>query len=342
MSNRRDNVPRGWVGAQPHGDAIPEQIHPQMAAALAMIADLGASIPDWRALPLPEWRAHVAAERSYWNVDAPAMNAIAAFTIPTPVGAVPVRLYKPQAGHAMPVIVFVHGGGWVLGSLNTYDRTMRMLAQASGAAVLGIEYSLAPEAKFPRALDEIAMAVEWIADHAADYGLASGRLGVAGDSAGANLALSATVSLASRRPGLVKALLLLYGCYLPSLDTPSYRRYGDGRYGLSTDEMGFFWGSYLREEADRWDPRAAPMEGPLRGLPPTLIVAAELDPLHDDSIRLAAALSRAGSPHVLKVWRGMCHGFIQLSRMVDDAAAAIAECGGHIAMLLSQRRSDGT
>jgi acetyl esterase len=224
-------------------------------------------------------------------------------------------------------LIYVHGGGWVLGSLDTHDGACRRLALAGNFLLASVDYRLAPEHKFPAGLDDCVAAVRWISAHGPDWGIDPGRLAIAGDSAGANLALATLLSLRDAGTSPLCAGALLYGAYDADADarTPSREAYGDGSYILSNGDMRWFWNHYLGGAADQRNPLAAPLLADLRSLPPLLVTASEFDPLHDDSARLVARLEEAGAPHRYELWPGVTHGCIHMTRMLEGAQQHIED-----------------
>ena len=308
------------------------RLDPQMAAAMNKMAEIAAALPPMTAKPSPaELRRQMVEEKRFWNDDAPNLYEITEVFIPGTFREVPVRVYRPTPGDELPGILYFHGGGWVKGSPDTHDRLMRLLALASGAAVLGVDYALAPEHRFPEPYEESIAVIEGVAGAAGGVRVDPGRLAVSGDSAGANLALAAAIDLRDRRPGLIRAAALFYGVFDSDFDTPSYTEFGDGRFGLSREEMIFFWDLYARAPADRTDPRAASGRAALNRLMPVFLAAAELDVLRDDTTRLAEGLEAVGVPHELREYPGVCHGFLGLTRMVDKAVTAIEDAAAFLA-----------
>ncbi|MEI9987911.1 MAG: alpha/beta hydrolase [Aliidongia sp.] len=245
-------------------------------------------------------------------------------TIPGPTGPLTARLYAPAEG--APLIVFYHGGGWVLCSIDTHDSLCRALAAASGAAVLSIDYRLAPEHKFPAAFEDAMAALVWAAANAAALGCDPTRLAVAGDSAGGNLAAAA--ALAAPAAGIRLAhQLLVYPALDPMQRGPSHARYLSGVL-LDAPSMAWYWEQYLRDSADRLDPRAAPGLAPSYGVfPPTTLVLAEHDPLFDDGIDFANGLRAAGIATEILRYDGVTHGFLSMFGMVAKAETAFADIG---------------
>jgi acetyl esterase len=234
-------------------------------------------------------------------------------------GGVPARLYVPAAG--APVVVYAHGGGWVLGGLDTHDGLCRLLADRSGCAVLAVDYRLAPEHPYPAAFDDIERAVDWLrGTGAARHGVDASRLAVAGDSAGGHLA--AAGARRARDRGEPYAYQVL-AC--PVIDPRM--RYGDfDEYGLTRGEMRFFWDAFAPPgQVDREHPDLAPLGADLAGLPPALVVTAEYDVLRDEGEAYAAALASAGVPTIAVRYPGLIHNFHRKLALFDAAPVAVAQ-----------------
>jgi acetyl esterase len=248
-------------------------------------------------------------------------------------GGVPARLYRPIAG-TPPLLIYFHGGGWVVGSVALSDNFCRALANRSGCAVLSVDYRLAPEHRYPAAADDARRATEWAATHATDLGIDASRLAVGGSSAGGNLA--AVVALRARGRGPVLRAQLLH---VPVLDhdftTGSYRTYATG-HGLTLAGMRWFWDHYLPDEKRRDESDASPLRAKdLRGLPPALLVAAECDPLRDEGRAYAARLDAAGVTVRALEYPGMVHGFMSWSSALPAARRAFDEVGAKLRALLA-------
>ena len=295
-----------------------------------------ASVPalDLKALvdaPAAEIRAAYAASTAYWNAEPPRLASVADRTLPGPHGALPVRVYRPDEEAELPGLVYLHGGGFMLGGIETHDTLCRLLARESGAAVISVDYRLAPEHRFPVPVEECVFACDWLAEHGGEHGIDAARLAVGGDSAGANLALA----VLDRRRGMLTTALLFYGCYghMPEYGYPSgaaAEAYGDGRYGLGLDLMRRFYADYLGGEGNGRDPSFCSLNMDFRGLPPVLLASAALDPLRDDSEALAARLEAAGAPHRFIVYPGTPHGFLKLATEVEVASRAVRDAAGHL------------
>ena len=275
-------------------------------------------------LSVPEVRQRYIDERRFWNEDAPSVANVVSRTIDGPYGKIPLRLHYPTERLVHDVLIYMHGGGWVVGNLDTHSKIMRLLALKSDAVVVGVDYRLSPEHKFPVAFDETLAVAHWLAECGADNGLRPTGIALGGDSAGANLATAAAVSLRSSHPELVRALLLYYGVFGLD-DSVSHRLNGGGEFGLSRTDMAFYLDAYLRSPADKRDPRFNVLDADLSGLPSTFVAAAQLDPLYDDSVALHARLERADVPVKMIRYDGVVHGFLHMSRMVDKSMLAISQ-----------------
>lgn len=232
-------------------------------------------------------------------------------TVPGPAGAIPVRVYRPHGDGPFPVLLWFHGGGWVVGSLDANDATCRALCNAVGMVVVSVAYRLAPEHRYPAAAEDAYAALTWVAGHAGEIG-ADGRIAVGGEGAGGNLA--AVVSLMSRdHDGPRISLQLLASPVLaPPADRQSYVDYGEGHF-LSRADVEWFFRQYPRDEGDLDDPYLSPLAAcHLRGLPPALVLTAEFDPLRDEGEEYAHRLLDAGVPVTLLRYEGQIHGFFAL------------------------------
>jgi acetyl esterase/lipase len=242
--------------------------------------------------------------------------------VPVNGGEITVRCYTPRAAGPLPALVFFHGGGWVIGDLETHDGLCRSLANAAGCLVASVDYRLAPEHKYPVAAEDAFAATRWVATHAQRLGADGRRLAVGGDSAGGNLA--AVVSLMARERGgpPLRFQLLVYPVTHHSFDTPSYRECADG-YLLTRASMVYFWDHYLRSPEDGRQPYASPLlAADLSGLPPALVITAEYDVLRDEGEAYAARLREAGVSVALTRHPGVIHGFLRMLNQLDRARIA--------------------
>jgi acetyl esterase len=254
---------------------------------------------------------------------------------PPPVGevrglrtdaGVPLRLYRPQALGEKPVLVYFHGGGWTMGDLDTHDVLCRQLCAAADVAVVAVDYRLGPEHRFPAAVDDCLAATRWVRQHAAGLGLDATRLALGGDSAGGNLA--AVTALLMRDAGDAPAAfqLLIYPCTDMRYGAPSHVHNGQG-YMLTRDSVNYFRAQYIADDSQWADWRASPLLAPdLSRLPPALVLTAGYDPLRDEGLQYADALSAAGNRVQYICFERQIHGFITLGRVIDEAHTAVALC----------------
>jgi acetyl esterase len=304
-------------------------LDPDSAAYLERVASLGAPAPG--EVPVDELRSSMdaAAPGLFGPLDD--VGSVVEQTLPGPAGGpLPVRVYEPAATRPFPVLVYLHGGGWVVGSLETHDGVCRALASRTPCVVAAVDYRLAPEHRFPAALEDAWAATAWVAEHAASIGGDADRIAVGGDSAGG--ALATACAMRARDHGLRLALqLLVYPATDHRFDTASYEECAVG-YGLTRDAMRWYWAQYLGSD-DGSTPEASPLRAPdLGGLAPAHVVTAEYDPLRDEAEAYAARLEQAGVPVRLDRCDGLIHGFFRMpgtipraNAVLDDAAAALRE-----------------
>ncbi|HET7411748.1 MAG TPA: alpha/beta hydrolase, partial [Pararhizobium sp.] len=298
----------------------------EMAALMARLASQDAALPDLMTLDAAAARAQAEDTNARWNRDLPPMEEARNITLPaTPeLGspALKARLLRPAKARGL--ILYLHGGGWATCNVKTHERTMRVLAAESRMAVLGVDYRLAPEFPFPAALHDCVAAWRAACGMAGDLS-AGGPMAVAGDSAGANLALTLMLFESAARRRLPDFGLLFYGVYGDDPTTPSKRAYGDGRFGLSSAKMKRYWEWYVPQDEEHHNPLAAPLKAEdeaLRALPPLYLNAAGLDPLLSDTLALARRLDALGRSDTLFVHRGVVHGFMQMTIALAEARAA--------------------
>jgi acetyl esterase len=291
------------------------ELDPEAAAAVEAL--LAAGVPEWHELSVAAARRVedevFAAEHS---VDLPTRD----LAFPGPDGPVPVRAYRPE--DATGALVFFHGGGWTLGTLDSVDPVCRALAARSDRLVVSVDYRLAPENPFPAAVDDAVAALEWTARNAGRLGGDADWLGVAGTSAGG--ALAAATALYAREFGgpSLDHQLLAYPMTDRNLETDSHR--ADSCPLLSTADVRWFWGNYLRSPVDAYNPFAAPLRTPdLSGLPPATVLTAGVDPLCDEGRAYATRLEEAGVPVAAHHYPGLPHGFLSLTDDVQRAARAM-------------------
>ena len=310
------------------------RINDQMRAVLAREDELAGDANDTSA-GFAQMRENYVAGRAWWNEGAPAMASVRDETVPGPFGPIPVRLYDPEGaaaaaatgeGESQPAIIYVHGGGFVLGNLDTHDRICRILAKRTGVPVMAVDYRLSPEAQYPSAVREAAAVAAFLHEKGAPLGIDGERLAFAGDSGGAHLGLAATLYL--RNEGgdadFVKCLLLFYG-WFGLTDSASMRLLGGPWDGLAEEDWQFYLNLYAADSAAlAGEPYANLFLNDLtRDVPPCYIAAAEFDPLRDDSACLAAICEQYDIPCRYEVFEGVIHAFLHYTRMLDAANEAL-------------------
>ena len=244
-------------------------------------------------------------------------------TIPGPAGDIPVRIYTPAGDGPFPVLVFFHGGGWVICTLDTHDSHCRSLANGTPCIVVSVDYRLAPEHKFPAATEDCYAATQWVAEYAAEFNGDPARIAVGGDSAGGNL--TAVISQMARDRGgpPLSFQLLIYPATDFMADTLSMKENAEG-YFLTADDMTWFTNHYLNSEEEKRNPLASPLlAADLSGLPPALVITAEYDPLRDEGEIYGQKLKEAGVPVTITRYDGMIHGFVGMP--FDKSRQAFAE-----------------
>ena len=281
-------------------------------------------------------RERAAAEFVAWNSDPVAVSSVRDFRIDGSVCSIPVRLYDPHPGTTTGLLIYFHGGGWIVGDLDLEDGALRRIAVESGVKILSADYRLAPEHVFPAAIEDGEAVVRWVVRNAENLGIDPAYVGLGGGSAGANVALGTALRLRDAGGPPLAHLLLLYGCFSGGDEMPSHHKYGDGRFGLPVAAMDFFWNAYLGD--DRSHPHAVPLKADLGGLPPALIIGAELDVLADESAGLAERLRAAGGTADHRVYAGAIHGFTQYSKASALARRALDEAANVVAAYLGAGR----
>ncbi len=251
-------------------------------------------------------------------------------TIDTGDGKLPVRIYTPEGKGPLPILVFLHGGGWVIGDIESYDIVCRGLANGAGCIVVSVDYRLAPEHKFPAGPEDCYAATKWVASNAASIGGDPARIAVGGDSAGGNLS-AVVAQMARDRGGPALAYqLLIYPVTDYRLDTESYRANAEG-YLLTKAGMEWFWNLYLGEPGNGAKPYASPLRAAnFENLPPALVITAEYDPLHDEGAAYASKLKEAGVKVKHSDYKGTIHGFFTLGHILSQGKNVMKEICGEL------------
>ncbi len=314
-------------------------LHPEARVLLDLIEKSG--LPPIHRVSVEQARAMGRGRREVLQPSPPKVALVRELKVRGPQGATPLRYYRPAGTRStarLPVLVYFHGGGWVIGDLHTYDTLCRQLANLSGCALVSVGYRLAPEHRYPAAVEDCLAATRWVRAQATRLGLDRERLAVGGDSAGGNLA--AVVALEAREAGdLPIALqLLIYPMTDMHCATPSQREHAQG-YLLTREGIDYFIGHYIPDRGMWGEWRASPLLHPdLSGLPPALVLTAGFDPLRDEGALYAQRLTAAGVAATYVCFPRQIHGFVLMGRIIDEANTAVALCAGELRRVLGQAR----
>lgn len=300
---------------------------PVLESAAAEFAAATANPPYLFDLDPAEGREAVNQVQSGEGVDKPDVDEEWVTVEGGPTGEVKVRIVRPAGvTGTLPVLIYIHGAGWVFGNAGTHDRLVRELAVGAGVAVVFPEYDLSPEARYPVAIEQNFAAAQWVVAHGAEKGLDASRIAVSGDSVGGNMAAALTL-MAKERGGVeVKQQVLFYPVTDAAFETESYHQFAEG-YFLRRDGMQWFWDQYTTDEAERAQITASPLRATteqLTGLPPALVITAEADVLRDEGEAYAAKLREAGVPTIQVRVGGIIHDFVMLDALRDTYAKKAA------------------
>ena len=255
----------------------------------------------------------------------PEVAAVVDRNIPGPDGDVPVRIYTPEGDGPFPILAWYHGGGWVVGDLESADATARHLCKGAGCVVVSVDYRLSPETKFPGPAEDCYAATVWAANNAGSLKADASRMAVGGDSAGGNLAAAISLMAADRGGPAIVHQLLVYPVTERNYSTPSYSQNAEG-FLLARDAMIWYWDAYLADAADASNPYAAPMNAEsLAGQPSALVITAEFDPLRDEGEAYGRRLQEAGVATTISRYDGMIHGFFGMVGIMDKSGQVMEE-----------------
>ena len=302
-------------------------LHPQVVALLERAAN--SPLPPYHEVPPAVARRFYRDTRAPLTPDPPPVESMQLLLAPGKGGPVPVRAYRPKGAgkdEVLPALVYLHGGGWVIGDLDTHDVVCRTLANGARCAVFSVEYRKAPESPFPAAVDDCFSALRFVVENGKNLKIDISKVAVAGDSAGGNLA--AVIALMAREAGgpAISFQLLIYPATDHRLNHPSIDGNGEG-YLLTKNSMIYFRGHYLAREEDWHDWRASPLLAKsLAGLPPAYVITAGFDPLLDEGRAYSEKLKKDGVPTQYREYPDMVHGFVTMGRVLDTANAALADC----------------
>ncbi|HEY3065660.1 MAG TPA: alpha/beta hydrolase [Methylomirabilota bacterium] len=280
--------------------------------------------------PLPELRQQLRTMVALMDEPAPALPRIEDIVIPGPAGEIPARVYASNVGGAQPTVAYFHGGGWVQGDLETHHGLCARLAKHASVLVVAVDYRLAPEHKFPAAVEDCVAAYRWLRTRGRDIGADVGRVAVAGDSAGGNLAAVVSQLAASAGTPVPTCQVLIYPALDFSLEAESHRELADGHV-IPRERIVWYAEQYLRSETDKSDLRASPLRAPrLAGQPPTLIVTGGFDPLRDEGQAYAERLREAGVDVVYREYPGQIHAFVSLTKAIPQGMACTLEIAEYL------------
>ena len=303
---------------------------------MALAPEIAAFLKRSEALNLPQvWQAPIdvirrnTQGRTVTSGPVEDIHEISNRFIPGPTADLPIRIYRPTTDNNSPAIVYFHGGGWVLNFLDIYDASLARLANQSGAIIISVNYQKAPEHPFPIPFDDCYQTLLWVIANAKALGISAEKIGVAGDSAGGNLA--SAVALKARDNAIALAFqILIYPCNDRNFDTESYQKNATG-YGLSTQAMQWFWDQYLQSDEHGSNPYAAPMQAEsFKDLAPAFLITAHYDPLLSDGEKYASLLQGDGVPVLYKEYEGMIHGFFTNMAITPTAQEAIDFLGSEV------------
>jgi acetyl esterase len=304
------------------------EIDPEIAIFVDQVSAAWAQHPPFTSLPIEEARRVAEQVRAPWRADGPKMTGTSDENISTSTGPLRARLYNPGLSLPAPALIYLHGGGFILFSIDTHDRLMREYAAAGRFLVLGVDYPLSPEARYPRALDQIVELVEWLHSGGAEtLGIDPHRMAIGGDSAGGNLSVATALRLRDRgRANALRGLLLNYGAFGTDCSDEAEARFGGPGAVLQRAEMNHYYEAYLGEEGiAEPEPYAAPLLAELRGLPPAFLAIPECDLLAEQSFEMAALMKEAGVHVTSVVYPGATHSFLEAMSVARVARQAIAD-----------------
>lgn len=329
---RRFNAARADVATLPP----PSPLDPDIMRFIDDVRNTGRRLTAGRVLDWPARRAIAEQSRLPWQAGGPQIADVTERVADTEAGPVRLRFYDPAPGQVKPALVYMHGGGWALFSIDTHDRLMREYAARSGMTVIGVDYALAPEARYPIALNQVVRTVRWLRANGAALGIDTERLALGGDSAGGSLSFGAALKLRDTgEADAVKAILSIYGGFSPDPSPAARQRYGTPEDMLTADEVDEFWHNYIGSMADRRDPYLATVLADLRGMPPVFLCVAECDVLAEQNLLMAGLLLEAEVPVKIKVYPGAPHSFIEAMAVSKVASQAIDDGADWLRQTLS-------
>jgi acetyl esterase len=334
MTNDRPATAPGQVRTE---DAVMDHARGEVASAngsdldrdvrrfIRTLAESVARYSQFDSAPFPQKRRWAEEARAPWVQGGPTMLESSNLEAPTRHGQVRVRIHRPERGE-LPGLVYLHGGGWTLFSIDTHDRVMREYAARAGCCVIGVDYALSPESRFPVALEQVVDVVDWLMEHGRERGIDAMRLAIGGDSAGANLSVATCLLRRDLQftPPLC-GMVLNYGAFISRSSAEACRRYGGPEYMLGCEEMSQYWRNYMRSDGDADNPLVCPLFAWPAGLPPAFLAVAECDILAEQSVSMAGRLQAAGVPAQSVIYSGASHSFIEAMSIAAVSNSALAD-----------------
>lgn len=310
-----------------------DRIDPDIARFVELMRQDWKQFPPFETLSFPEQRVAAEKVRARWTLGGPVMARTLERSFDPGAGELRVRVYRPvNDGSPLPALIYIHGGGFTLFSIDTHDRLMREYAARGGFAVIGVDYPLSPEAKYPTALNRIEGLMLWLRDNAGRWGVDPDRLAMGGDSAGGNLSFATCLRLRERGElGLVKAILSNYGGFSATISDEAEARFGGPGSILHREEARGYWANYLRGPEDEDDPEACPLLAQFSGFPPCFLVVPELDLVAEHSLAMHERLKQAGVEVECVVYPGALHSFLEAMSISALARRAIADGAAFVA-----------
>jgi acetyl esterase len=315
------------------------RLDPEISIFVERMSRAWAKHPPFMTLPIEEARRIAEEVRAPWRADGPAMARTTEHLVPTSRGPLRVRLYDPGLQGSAPALIYLHGGGFILFSIDTHDRLMREYAAAGDFLVLGVDYPLSPEARYPAALNQIVELVDWLyAGGAETLGIDRHSLAIGGDSAGGNLSVATALRLRDAgTPNRLKGLLLNYGAFAAECSDEAEARFGGPHAVLQRAEMNHYYESYLgTDSVGRPDPYAAPLRADLKGLPPAFLAIPECDLLAEQSYEMADRMREAGVDVTAVTYRGATHSFLEAMSVAQVARRAIEDGAKWVTSILAR------
>jgi acetyl esterase len=315
------------------------EIDPEISIFVDQLAEAWAEHPPFMSLPIKEARRVAEQVRARWRANGPQMARMKEDLVATSGGPLRVRLYDPGLDSPAPALIYLHGGGFILFSIDTHDRLMREYAAAGNFLVLGVDYPLSPEAPYPVALNQIVELIDWLhSSGGQSLGIDPNRLAIGGDSAGGNLSIATALRLRDRgTPDRLKGLLLNYGAFDVECSDEAEARFGGPNAVLQRAEMNHYYESYLGAEGlARPEPYAAPLLANLKGLPSAFLAIPECDLLAEQSYAMVDRMKQAGVDVTFEIYRGATHSFLEAMSVAKVARRAIEDGASWVSAILNR------